>query len=453
MKRKEAAFMENEWAKLSPEEKRTQRNQWMLEPGVPFASPEAEEAFKIRTQRLLDIYMVQEPDRVPVSLPVGSLPAYLAGMDYRTVMFDYDKMIDAWDKFNSTFKSDEWATPAMVLPGPVYEALVYKLYSYPGHGLPINAVGFQYNEGEYMMANEYDAFIKDPTGFLIRVYLPRVIGAFQSFPMLPYPIRLNELPSLALMPLMAPPLQNTLQTIMNIGQELGKWAFKIGPFSAKGISLGFPKSFMGGLAKAPFDTLGDTFRGTKGIMFDMYRQPKKILAAVDIIADMEIEATIATANASKSLMVVFPLHKGADGWMNEKQFDTFYWPSLKKVINALINEGILVTLFAEGAFNSRLEKVDEFPKGAVHWMFDRTDMAKAKNILGKNCSISGNIPASILVAGTTQEVTDYCKKLIDDCAPGGGYLLQCGTAGVDEAKVENLRAMWEATLKFGVYKK
>lgn len=122
-------------------------------------------------------------------------------------------------------------------------------------------------------------------------------------------------------------------------------------------------------------------------------------------------------------------------------------------MNALINEGILVTLFAEGAFNSRLKKVDEFPKGAVHWMFDRTDIVQAKRVLGKNCSISGNIPSSVLVAGTAQEVKDYCNKLIDDCAPGGGYLLQCGTAGVDEAKIENLRAMWEAAVEYGVYKK
>ncbi len=445
--------MDDQWKKLSPEEKRAQRHEWMLNPGVPFVSPEAEQAYKVRTQRLLDVYMVREPDRVPVSLPVGSLPASLSGYDYRTVMYDYDKMFEAWEKFNAQFESDEWAIPAMVLPGAVYEAIDYKLYSWPGHGLPNNASGFQYNEGEYMMADEYDKLINDPTGFLTRVYLPRVIGGFQNLSMLPFPITLNELPSLGLMPLISPPVQSTLQSVMTIAAELGKWASKIGPFAAKGISLGFPRSFMGGLAKAPFDTLGDTLRGTKGIMMDMYRQPAKILAAMEKIADLQIEASLAAANATRSLMITFPLHKGADGWMSEKQFDALYWPPLKKIVDALIEEGILVTLFAEGSFNTRIEKLDQFPKGAVHWMFDRTDMARAKNVLGKNCCISGNIPASLLVAGTTGEVKKYCKNLIDACASGGGYLLQCGTAGVDEAKVENLRAMWEATVEYGVYKK
>jgi uroporphyrinogen-III decarboxylase len=445
--------MEDQWAKLSPEEKRLQRHEWMLNPDVPFVNPEAERAYKTRTQRLLDVYMGREPDRVPVSLPFGSLPAYRAGFDYRTVMFDSDKMFDAWDKFNAEFESDEWAVPAMVLPGAVYELLDYKLYSWPGRGLPDNATGFQYNEGEYMMADEYDAFIKDPTAFLTRVYLPRVIGAFRNFSMFPFPITLNELPSNGLMPLIAPPVQSTLQTIMAIGQEMGKLIARMMPFIAKGISRGFPRSFMGGLAKAPFDTLGDTLRGTKGIMMDMYRQPAKIHAAMDKIADLQIEASIAAANASRSLMIVFPLHKGADGWMSEKQFDELYWPSLKRVVDALINEGILVNLFAEGSFDTRIERVNQFPKGTVHWMFDRTDMAKAKSSLGKDCSISGNVPASLLVAGTTREVKDYCKNLIDTCAPGGGYLLQSGTAGVDEAKLENLRAMWEAAVEYGVYKK
>ncbi len=445
--------MDDQWAKLSPDEKRRARHDWLLNPGIPFASAEAEASYKTRTQRLIDVYSVKEPDRVPVSLPTGSLPAYLAGIDYRTAMFDYDKMIAAWDKFNAEFQSDEWASPAMILPGPVYEAIDYRLYSWPGRGLPATATGFQYNEGEYMMADEYDALIKDPTGFLFRVYLPRVIGAFQNFTMMPYPITLNELPSMGLAPLASPPLQNTLQAVMIIGQEIGKWGAKIGPFMAKGISLGFPRSFMGGLAKAPFDTLGDTLRGTKGIMMDMYRQPAKILAAADALADLAIEAAIAGANAAKALTVVFPLHKGADGWMSEKQFDTLYWPSLKKVMDALIKEGILVTLFAEGAYNSRLEKVDQFPKGTVHWMFDRSDMARAKASLGKNCSISGNVPASLLVAGAPSEVKDYCKNLIDVCAPGGGYLLACGTAGVDEAKIGNLAAMRDAALEYGVYRK
>jgi hypothetical protein len=348
---------------------------------------------------------------------------------------------------------DEYVSPAMVLPGRVYEMLGYKLYSWPGHGLPHTATGFQYNEGEYMLADEYGALITDPSSYLTRVYSPRVFGALGALGMLPSPIGLTELPSLALMPLAMPPLQNALQTLIDVGKELATWGALAFRFAQRGIALGFPRSMLGTLVKAPFDYLGDTLRGTKGIMMDMYRRPEEVLEALDVLADMTIAYAISNVNATRSLMAVFPLHKGADGWMSDRQFGTFYWPSLKKVINALINEGILVSLFAEGSFNTRLESVNEFPKGAVHWMFDRSDMARAKTILGNSCSISGNVPASLLVAGTPREVKEYCRNLIEVCGKGGGYLLACGTAGVDESKPENLRAMMEAAKEYGVYKK
>jgi uroporphyrinogen-III decarboxylase len=84
-------------------------------------------------------------------------------------------------------------------------------------------------------------------------------------------------------------------------------------------------------------------------------------------------------------------------------------------------------------------------------MFDRTDMTKAKKILGDKCSISGNVPASLLVSGTPQEVKEYCRNLIEICGKGGGYMLSSGTADITEARPDNLRAMMEAAKEYGVY--
>jgi len=136
--------------------------------------------------------------------------------------------------------------------------------------------------------------------------------------------------------------------------------------------------------------------------------------------------------------------------MSPKQFDKFYWPSLKKVVDALAHEGIRSELFAEGTYDSRLESVNEFPKGAVGWLFDKTDMAKAKRILGKTCCISGNVPSSLMVTGGPVEVKEYCRKLLEVCAPGGGFIL-AGGAWVNQGNPENLHAMMEAAKEFGKY--
>ena len=73
-------------------EKREQRYEWWLNPDIKFSSPEARKNYKERAQRFIDAYQVEKPDRVPVSLPVGNWPAYLAGTDLHTVMYDYDKL-------------------------------------------------------------------------------------------------------------------------------------------------------------------------------------------------------------------------------------------------------------------------------------------------------------------------------------------------------------------------
>jgi hypothetical protein len=61
------------------------------------------------------------------------------------------------------------------------------------------------------------------------------------------------------------------------------------------------------------------------------------------------------------------------------------------------------------------------------------------------------VPSSVMCTGTAKDVKEYCRRLIETCAPGGGYLLT-GGASVTETCGENLRAMMEAALEYGVYK-
>ena len=443
------------WAELTPGEKRKERFQWWLEPaGIKFVSPEAAAAYKQRVQRFIDAYDVKEPDRVPVSVSVATIPAYENGIDNHTAMYDDEKMVEAWARFNEKYceELDSFAIP-LVIPARVYDILDYRLYAYAGRGLPTSARAVQFVEGEYMKADEYDALIRNPSDFWMRVYMPRIYGALASFTKLEPFTDFVEMPAPQLMPFTLPDVQGAFLALIEAGKALSKRMEKIQVLARQGSAMGFPSAGTGAFCKAPFDTLGDTLRGTRGIMMDMYRRPEKLLEAADVMADLTIDSTISSLNARKGFRATFPLHKGADGWMSEEQFDKFYWPSLKKVIDALVKEGIFVVLFAEGSFNTRLERVNEFEKGAVSWLFDRTDMASAKKFLGDRCCISGNVPASLMVTGTPEDVKKYCRNLIETCGPGGGYVLTAGTAALDEAKLENFKAMVDAAREYGVYKK
>jgi uroporphyrinogen-III decarboxylase len=446
--------IDNQWQELTREQKREKRQARFLNPvDVNFIDDDARKLYQIRAQRLLDVYNVREPDRVPLTFHLGSLPLLYSGVDYATGMRDFAKAIQAYNRFNQQFASElvTFSSVSAIFPGQAFELLDYKMYAWPGHGLPQNSGNYQFVEGEYMKVDEYTDLIEDPTDFWIRCYMPRIFGALKNLGSLP-PVTDNmEIPAAQVMILADPQVQKMLQTLIDAGKCLQERIAHLKSFSSEGSASGFPP-MINYLCIAPFDLIGDALRGTQGIMMDMYRCPDKLMEAMEVIANLQIKRTIRRARSTRGLVVTFPLHKGADGWMSQTQFEKFYWPSLKKSIDAFIDEGLIVSLFAEGSYNTRLESVNEFPKGAVHWWFDKTDMAKAKKTLGEKCSIAGNVPASMLMTGTPGEVKEYCRNLIKTCGEGGGYILSEG-AGEVEAKLENLQAMAEAAREYGVYKK
>jgi uroporphyrinogen-III decarboxylase len=246
-----------------------------------------------------------------------------------------------------------------------------------------------------------------------------------------------------------PDIRAAFEALFKAGEEAIKWRETVSACEKTVMEAGFPM-FRGGISFAPFDVLGDTLRGTRGIMLDMYRQPDKLLEAMERLTPLMIERGVSSTRSSTVPLVFIPLHKGADGFISDEQYKTFYWPTLRKVILGLIDEGFIPLVFAEGSYNTRLEIIRDLPKGKVIWKFDDTDMARAKEVLGDTACIHGNVPAALLSTGTTDEVKAYCKKLIDVAGKGGGFILSSG-AGIDTAKSENIRAMIEFTKKYGIY--
>jgi hypothetical protein len=442
-----------DWAQLTPAQKREYRLNRFLNPdNVKFVSPEAEKAYKIRAQRYVDAFNVKEPDRVPVNLPVGDLPNILHGVSMHAAMYDIEKAIEACREFNKKYSNElEYYAMPFASPGKAMEILDYRLYAFPGHGLSIDAPSYQFVEGEYMKLEEYDDFLRDPSDFWLRKYLPKIFGAFEGFRHLPPLTDILEIPTGQLMALAQPEVLETFQKLIDAGKDLQIRNAIMGKALDPGAAHGYPSWMgMGVLGFAPFDAIGDTLRGTKSIMMDMFRNGDKLLKAIDIMTDIIIHSILHNPTVCNAVTVGFPLHKGADGWMSPKQYETFYWPSLKKVMDAFINEGLICQLFAEGSYNTRLEAVrDNFPKGSVVWWFDQTDMASAKKVLGDKFAIQGNVPSSLMVTGSPTDVKSYCRKLIDICGKGGGYIMAAGCIA-ENPKLENLRAMMEAIREYGV---
>jgi uroporphyrinogen-III decarboxylase len=307
-----------------------------------------------------------------------------------------------------------------------------------------------------MRADEYDLLIKDPSDFFLRTYLPRVFGAMAPWQMLGSFADITELPSVspAMIPFGLPPMQESLQKLLEAGRAAVEWIEACGRIDRDLMGTLGLAGFMGGFTKAPFDILGDTLRGTRAIMLDKFRQPKDVLAAVERLVPIAIDAGVHAARNARSPIIFIPLHKGADSFMSEKDFKTFYWPTLKAVILGLIKEGIIPYLFVEGGYNKRLDIITDadIPAGKTVWMFDQTDLREVKKRFTGWACFGGNVPSSMLIAAKPEEVREHVKRLIDDVGHDGGYILATG-AVVDDARAENMHAMIDTAKEYGVYRR
>ncbi len=425
---------------------------WLSAENINFISPEAERLYKERIIRIKNAIQLKKiPDRVPVVLSIGFFPAYYSGLTPKEVMYDYDKLYASWKRFVLDFQPDAHIGCFVPGPGKIFDILDYRLYAWPGHGTSPEH-SYQCIEKEYMKKDEYDAFIEDPSGFFRTVYLPRIFGALEPLKNLSPLTNILEIVFTggSILPYGLPDVQEAYKKLLQAGSEALKWGGVLGAFDKEMAELGYP-NFFGGATKAPFDTIGDTLRGTRGIMMDIHRQPEKLLEALDKITPLMVKLGVGGAKMSGNPLIFIPLHKGADAFLSDKQYRKFYWPSFKNTLLGLIEEGCVPFPYAEGSYNTRLNVIKDLPKGKVLWGLDLTDMTAAKEVLGDYACIAGNVPITLLNVGASEQVKFYTQALIDSVSHGGGFIMMNGTV-IEEAKPENVKTMINTTKEYGVYK-
>jgi hypothetical protein len=447
--------MQERFIDISAEAEQKQEEQfsiWLRGEGIPFADADKEAAYRERVTLIKDAIQLRHiPNRIPICPSAGFFPNEYAGITMYDAMYDYEALSSAWECYHRDLEPDAYNGPTTIVPGKVLDILDLKLYRWPDHGVAKERE-YQFVEDEYMKAEEYQDLIDDPTGFFLTVYFPRIFGSlkpFETFPLLP-PV--NEIPVIppTVMRFGTDAMQGAFQSLGEAGEEALRWRAAVGKISGRIMGRGFP-AFTGGFTKAPFDVIGDSLRGTTGVMLDIFRHPDELKEACERLTPMMVKSGVAACRANNHIMPFIPLHKGADGFMSDEMFRTFYWPTLRKVIIGLINEGMVPLLFAEGSYNDRLDVISDIPKGKAVWWFDRTDMKRAKETVGQVACLAGNMPLDLLCTGTPNQVESYCKDLIEVAAPGGGFIFSSG-AGMQGSKPENVKAMIACVREYGVYK-
>ncbi|MCS7239116.1 MAG: hypothetical protein NZ899_12735 [Thermoguttaceae bacterium] len=397
-------------------------------------SEQMEKLYQERLARYVTAMRNGKPDRIPIRPFVAEFTAKYAGYTCQEVTHDYRKAFEAVIRCARDFDWDA------VVPNMVYvwtgltTAIGLKYYAVPGIDLPADKP-FQYleppEEQAFMRPDEYDLLIADPTGYLYNVWLPRVC---------PEVVRPGE--------------PNTMRN--NLSFVRGGMAM-MQYFDAFGTQIERLRRECGtvpalaGILKAPFDILADKLRGYKGLCMDLYRQPAKVEKACEALAPHLLKVAILTSDPNKQLPVGLWMHRGCMPFLSPQQFERFYWPTLKWIIEELWKQGIQVLFYAEGEWNPNLKWIAQLPEKSIIYHVDRGDIFEVHRTVGEKFALSGGIPNDLLAFGTPDDVKAYCKKVIDGVARDGGYIMDASAIMQDDTKIENVRAMTEFTRQYGVY--
>ncbi len=416
-------------------------------------SEQSEKLFAERENRVETAIALGTPDRVPVAPFFASYIQRANGSSYRDIYYDYDRAGAAAVKFYAEHPMCDVCTFSGFTSGRANELAGSQMIDWPGRpGTKVSDYSsHQVIELELMTQEEYPEMLGDFTGFMLRKYIPRA-----------YP-NLKGLSGVAFRPAVVlntgllaglnnPDVMQTYQVLGEIAQEDAKAAMATGKYLQQITDLGLPPNVTG-ISEAPYDILGDYYRGTMGIFEDLTDEDMQpyMEQACDMFADQQIEALSYLRDAPMPVKrVFFPLHKAMDGFMNEEQYERLYWKPLKKIVMKLIEWGVTPLLYTEGPYNSRLEQLTDVPKGKVIYHFEDVDMKEAKRILGGTACITGNLPIAMMEFGKKEEVIEETKRLLDVCMPGGSYMFDFNGC-LENCKEENLDAMFETLEKYGNY--
>ncbi|HOW64618.1 MAG TPA: uroporphyrinogen decarboxylase family protein [Candidatus Paceibacterota bacterium] len=393
-----------------------------------------EQLYQQRLNRYVTALRNEKPDRVPLRPFVAEFTAKYAGFTCQEVVHDYPKAFEAAVKCAKDFDWDA------VVPNMVYvwtglaQAAGLRYYGIPGIGIP-HDVGFNYIEPAedqaFMKADEYDALIADPTGFLYDVWLPRVStevcrpGAAST--------RRNHLA-------LVKSAMAMLSYFYAFGPQLQRLRTECGTASA-----------IAGIFKAPFDILADKLRGYIGLTMDMHRQPQKVLQACEALMPHLCHVGLTTADPAGLVPIGFWMHRGCVPFINPRQFESHYWPTLKPIIEEFWKNGHQTLFYAEGKWRHHFDAFLELPERSIVFHVDQDDVFEAHRRLHQKFALSGGIPNYLLSYGQPAEVRDFCARVLDEVAKDGGYIMDAGAIMQNDTSIENLRVMTEVVRERGVY--
>jgi uroporphyrinogen-III decarboxylase len=165
-----------------------------------------------------------------------------------------------------------------------------------------------------------------------------------------------------------------------------------------------------------------------------------------------ITSTIEVMKLTGGKGVMLVLERGGGFYFPLRDFERFEMPYIKKMIEAFAGEGYITMMHFDQDWTLNLPYLRDLPKKMCICELDsKTNIFKAKEILGDMMCIAGDVPPGLQSYGTPKEMEDYCRKLIDVVGKGTGFILSSGCTVAADCKYENFKAMIDTAKNYYPY--
>ena len=383
-----------------------------------------EKLYNERVARFVATVEHKEPDIVPIASIAGEYQPSYAGHSLWEVLEDPELELQCYVKCFRDIYCDAVKNIGLNRNMKLYDILGNNCFMVTNDGKSL-----QHVERVYMEKEDYPAFLQNYHKYIDDVFYPRKYPFFS----LPYEERKEVLKKAVLAQI-----------------EYGKRQ----QYNAKYVKeqWGLPL-FSIAMMFETLDYVFDFLRGFRPTVRDMHTMPEVLDQALDLFTDY----IISTRGLEDIEYAPFPwtsIPGHCATFLSVKQFERFYWPSLKRNLMALYEKGIKVFLMTEGDWTLFQDFFFDLPKDFMILSIERDDIYEAKKRIGDIVTLFGGMKTDTLRYKTEQECIDEAKKLVDVCAPGGGFVFSTDRILISQADVNpaNYIAVSNFVHEYGKYR-
>ena len=344
---------------------------------------------------------------------VWSYKIYDTGYTLKEALFDYDIMEKVVRKFHERYHFDTYFDLGTRNPMKISQA-----FGSFHHRIDEEADAIIIDDYSYMQADEYAEYTKDPQAFNWTKGLPRMN------PDLTY---------------------GQLQA--TIGAMLEFFAFN-GKMQTIMVQEYNTPVLYNAVQQVPLESIIMGIRGIRDLSLDMRRRKADVKALSDKMFENLLAGAKAIAAGPSEDRYVFDAESVilASTIMSRSQFDEFYAPYLKQLMDTVIDSGKLYYIFCENSLQNFWEFFQDFRKGSVLINLELDDIRDIRKKL-PNVALGGGMPSMLLGNGTAEECVDYAKKLIDDMGDGFVFSTDKMLSYKNDARPETLKAVMDLVRK------